>query len=44
MTIDELDAELEESEAKLEELNRIHEKQARTIEQLNKSLAAEGGL
>jgi chromosome segregation ATPase len=44
VTIDELEAELEESEAKLEELNRIHEKQARTIEQLNKSLAAEGGL
>jgi two-component sensor histidine kinase len=44
VTIDELEAELEESEAKLEELNRIHEKQAKTIEQLNKTLAAEGGL
>lgn len=44
VTIDELEAELEDSEAKLEELNRIHEKQAKTIEQLNKTLAAEGGL
>jgi chromosome segregation ATPase len=44
VTIDELEAELEESEAKLEELNRIHEKQAKTIDQLNKTLAAEGGL
>lgn len=44
VTIDELEEELEESDQKLVELNRIHEKQAKTIEQLNKSLAAEGGL
>jgi len=44
VTIDELEEELEESEAKLIELNRIHEKQEKTIEQLNKSLSAEGGL
>jgi len=40
-TIDELEEELVESENKLEELNRIHEKQAKTIAQLNRSLAAE---
>ena len=43
-TIDELEEELEETEAKLEELNLIHEKQSGTIAQLNKSLAAEGGM
>lgn len=42
VTIEELEEELEESEAKLEELNRIHEKQAKTIEQLNRTLAHEG--
>ena len=42
-TIDELEAELEETEDKLEELNRIHDKQAKSIEQLNKTLAQEDG-
>jgi chromosome segregation ATPase len=42
-TIEELEEELEESEKRLEELQRIHEKQNNTIEQLQKSLAAEGG-
>jgi len=40
-TIEELEEELEESDKKLVELDRIHEKQTKTIEQLNKSLAAE---
>ena len=43
-TIEELDAELEDSEAKLEELQRIHEKQMNTIETLQAALAQEGGM
>lgn len=43
-TIDELEEELVETETKLEELQRIHEKQDKTIENLNRSLAANGGL
>jgi hypothetical protein len=43
-TVNELDAELEETETRLEELGRIHEKQAATIAQLSKSLSAEGGM
>jgi chromosome segregation ATPase len=43
-TIEELDAELEDSEAKLEELQRIHEKQMNTIETLQAALAEEGGM
>lgn len=37
-TIDELEAELDDTEMKLNELHRIQEKQVKTIEQLNKSL------
>jgi chromosome segregation ATPase len=45
ITIDELEVELEETETRLEELVRIQEKQQKTIDQLNKSLAAqEGGM
>lgn len=44
VTIDELEEELEESDKRLVELNMIHDKQTKTIEQLHKSLAAEGGL
>jgi chromosome segregation ATPase len=44
-TIEELESELEETETRLEELMRIQEKQQKTIDQLNKSLAAqEGGM
>jgi chromosome segregation ATPase len=44
-TIEELEAELEETETRMEELIRIQEKQQKTIDQLNKSLAAqEGGM
>ena len=44
-TIEELESELEETETRLEELIRIQEKQQKTIDQLNKSLAAqEGGM
>lgn len=43
-TIEELEAELEETESKLEELSRIQEKQAKSIEQLNKSLASQAGM
>jgi len=39
-TIDELDEELVETESRLEELHRIHERQAQTISTLNKTLAA----
>lgn len=41
-TIEELEEELEETELRLEELNRIQETQERTIAQLNKSLAVDG--
>ena len=45
VTIEELEEELEDTENKLEELHRIQEKQQKTIEQLNKSLASqEGGM
>jgi chromosome segregation ATPase len=45
VTIEELEVELEETETRLEELVRIQEKQQKTIDQLNKSLAAqEGGM
>jgi chromosome segregation ATPase len=43
-TIEELDEELQETESKLEELSRIQEKQAKSIEQLNKSLASQGDM
>ena len=43
-TIDELEQELQETEDKLEELSRIHEKQATSIEELQKSLASSGGM
>ncbi|GKZ00028.1 hypothetical protein MPSEU_000956200 [Mayamaea pseudoterrestris] len=43
-TVEELEAELEDSEAKLEELQRIHEKQMNTIETLQAALAQEGGI
>jgi chromosome segregation ATPase len=44
-TVEELEAELEETETRLEELVRIQEKQQKTVDQLNKSLAAqEGGM
>mmetsp|Transcript_1645 Transcript_1645/g.2362 ORF Transcript_1645/g.2362 Transcript_1645/m.2362 type:complete len:311 (+) Transcript_1645:217-1149(+) len=39
-TIDELEEELMETETRLEELHRIHERQAQTISTLNKTLAA----
>ena len=42
-TVDELDEELVETESRLEELHRIQETQEKTIQQLNKSLAAESG-
>lgn len=38
-----LEEELEETESKLEELHRIQEKQQKTIDQLNKSLATQDG-
>lgn len=41
-TIEELEEELEETELRLEELNRIQETQERTIAQLNESLAVDG--
>lgn len=41
ITIEELEEELEETESKLEELQRIQEKQQKTVNQLNKSLAAQ---
>ena len=41
ITIEELEEELEETETKLEELMRIQEKQQKTVDQLNKSLAAQ---
>jgi chromosome segregation ATPase len=40
-SIEELEQELEETESKLEELQRIQEKQQKTVNQLNKSLAAQ---
>ena len=40
-TIEELEEELEETETKLAELMRIQEKQQKTVDQLNKSLAAQ---
>ena len=40
-TIEELEEELEETETKLAELMRIQEKQQKTVNQLNKSLAAQ---
>lgn len=40
-TVEELEEELEETETKLEELMRIQEKQQKTVDQLNKSLAAQ---
>jgi DNA repair exonuclease SbcCD ATPase subunit len=43
-TIEELESELEDSEAKLEELKRIHDKQLNTIETLQTALSQEGGL
>jgi chromosome segregation ATPase len=43
-TVEELESELEDSEAKLVELQRIHEKQMNTIENLQAALAQEGGL
>lgn len=42
-TIDELEEELVETEQRLEELHRIHERQAQTIQTLNKTLAASAG-
>lgn len=44
VTIDELEEELMETEARLEELGRIHETQEKTIQTLNKSLAQENGM
>lgn len=44
VTIDELEEELMETETRLEELNRIHETQEKTIQTLNKSLAQENGM
>lgn len=41
LTVEELEEELEETETKLEELMRIQEKQQKTVDQLNKSLAAQ---
>lgn len=43
-TIEELEEELQETEAKLEELSRIHEKQTISIEQLTKSLSSQGDM
>jgi hypothetical protein len=43
-TIEELEVELEETETRLEELLRIQEKQQKTIDQLNKSLASQDGV
>lgn len=40
-TIEELEEELDETETKLAELMRIQEKQQKTVDQLNKSLAAQ---
>jgi chromosome segregation ATPase len=43
VTIDELEEELQDAEARLEELQRVQERQEKTIRQLTKQLAAESG-
>jgi chaperonin cofactor prefoldin len=42
-SVADLEKELEETEAKLEQLNNIHEMQERTIEELNETLENGGG-
>jgi phage shock protein A len=41
-SVADLEKELEETEAKLEQLNNIHEMQERTIEELNETLDNDG--